>query len=132
MAESVRCVGALLPNAAATVACTTVAFLLTRGHIFHDTWHSLPGVAARHPRTLHGQNQQDRVDLARRRVRPLGRCHRPRPESFSSIRVVGLRGDSMLRYAARPGDFPTRGPSPAVARLVQDLPYGREVFAGRA
>ncbi len=71
------------------------------------------------------------MDLARRRIRSLGRRHRSRPRSLDAVRIVGVRGHSRLQHAARTRRLSARGSPPAAARLLPDLSDGRQVLARR-
>src|SRR5829696_7183928 len=82
--------------------------------------------------TVHGENHRNRLDLARWGVRPLAGCHRPRALPLAAVRVLGVRGNPLLRHPARSGDLPPRGSPPADARLLQDLSNGRQVHDRRA
>src|SRR5437868_2793316 len=59
------------------------------------------------------QTHRDELDLARWRIHSLAGRADSRALPFRAVRLVRVRGDSLLQHSPRSGDFPAPGPPPA-------------------
>ena len=90
-----------------------------------------PANGRHEPQGTHVQAHGIRVDLAGRRVRAVEGRDRARAGPRRAIRVGGVRGRALLFDAEGAGGVPPAGALQAHVQLLQDLPDGREVHAGR-